>query len=205
MKSDLPGTSQPHPRPRTRQREATRRQLVEAGLRVVAEHGFAGATTAAIAQATGKAHGTVFVHFANRDALVEALVAEVGQAMSQRLSDLPSDTCGVGEVLDAHLIALGEHEVLYARLLREATALPLSARARVFALQSAVGSRLRAAHARDVERGVARAMNPVALTNLWIALTNHYLMNRDLFAPGASVVALRGAELKAQLLDVLQP
>eukprot|EP01041_Mallomonas_annulata_P017903 gene17903-36581_t len=128
MKSDMPGTSQPHTRPRTRQREATRRQLVEAGLRVVAEHGFAGATTAAIARATGKAHGTVFVHFANRDALVGALVAEVGQAMSQRLSALPADTCGVGEVLDAHLLALGEHEVLYARLLREATALPLSAR-----------------------------------------------------------------------------
>ena len=136
---------------------------------------------------------------------LEALVAEVGQAMSQRLSALPADTCGVGEVLDAHLLALGEHEVLYARLLREATALPLSARARVFALQSAVGSRLREAHARDVGRGVARAMNPVALTNLWIALTNHYLMNRDLFAPGGSVVAQRGAELKAQMLAVLQP
>ena len=193
------------PSPRTRQREATRRQLVEAGLRVVAEHGFAGATTAAIARATGKAHGTVFVHFANRDALVEALVAEVGQAMSQRLSTLPADTCGVAEVLDAHLLALGDHELLYAHLLREATALQLSARARLFALQSAVGSRLRQALARDVERGVARAMDPVALTNLWIALTNHYLMNRDLFAPGASVVAQRGAELKAQLLDVLQP
>lgn len=203
MKSGIASVS--IPRPRLRQREATRRQLVEAGLRVVAEHGFAGATTAAIARATGKAHGTVFVHFATRDALVEALVAEVGQAMSQRLSALPADTCGVGEVMDAHLLALGEHEVLYARLLCEATTLPLSARARVFALQSAVGSRLRQALARDVGRGVVRAMDPVALTNLWIALTNHYLMNRDLFAPGASVVALRGAELKAQLLALLQP
>ncbi|MBT9465560.1 TetR/AcrR family transcriptional regulator [Hydrogenophaga sp.] len=192
-------------RPRARQRETTRQQLVQAGLQVVAEHGFAGATTAAIAQATGKAHGTVFVHFANRDVLVEALVAEIGEAMSQRLSNLPAQTCGVADVLDAHLLALGEHELLYTRLLREATALPPSARARVFALQSAVGSRLRQAHARDVERGTARAMNPVALTNLWIALTNHYLINRDLFAPGHSVVAQRGAELKAQLLEVLQP
>ncbi len=192
-------------RSRTRQREATRRQLVEAGLRVVAEHGFAGATTAAIARETGKAHGTVFVHFASRDILVEALVAAIGEAMSQQLARLPAEVCGVAEVLDAHLVALEEHEVLYVRLLREATVLPLSARARVFALQSAVGSRLRQAHARDVAHGVARAMNPVALTNLWIALTNHYLLNRDLFAPGGSVVAQRGAELKAQFLDVLKP
>jgi AcrR family transcriptional regulator len=193
------------PGPRALQREATRKQLLQAGLHVVAEHGFAGATTAAIAQATGKAHGTVFVHFANRDALVEALVAEIGDAMSQRLAHLPAETCGVAEVIDAHLLALAAHEPIYTRLLREATALPPSARARVFALQSAVGSRLRQAHARDVERGTARAMDPVALANVWIALTNHYLINRDLFAPGHSVMAQRGAELKAQMLAVLQP
>jgi len=195
----------PTARPRTRQRETTRRQLLEAGLRVVATHGFAGATTAAIAKATGKAHGTVFVHFRTRDALVAELVEEVGRAMSQRLAAMPTDAPGVSEVLDAHLAALAEHEVLYSRLVREATALPAAARARVFALQSGIAWRLREAHARDVARGTARAMDPVALGNTWIALTNHYLMNHDLFAPGASVVAARGAELKAQLLEIIRP
>lgn len=193
------------PGSRTLQREATHRQLVQAGLRVVADRGFAGATTAAIAAESGKAHGTVFVHFRTRDELVAELVAEVGRTMSQRLSSIPSDSPGLGEVLDAHLAALAEHEVLYARLLREATTLPAAARARVFALQSGVAFRLREALARDVARGAARAMDPVALANVWIALTNHYLMNRDLFAPEASVVATRGAELKAQLLEVVRP
>jgi len=192
-------------RPRSEQLAATRRQLVDAGLRVVAAQGFAGTTTAAIAEASGKAHGTVFVHFKTRDALVSELVEEVGRAISQRLADIPGDTTGVSEVLDAHLAALAEHEVLYGRLLREATSLPPSARARVFALQSGIAWRLRAAHARDVARGTARIMDPVALGNTWIALTNHYLMNRDLLAPGASVIAARGTELKSQLLAILRP
>ena len=192
-------------RSRAHQRAATRRQLVEAGLRVVAAQGFAGATTAAIAEASGRAHGTVFVHFPTRDALVAELVEEVGRGISQRLAELPTDATGVAEVVDAHLAALAENEVLYARLLCEATVLPAAARARVFALQSGIAWRLRAAHARDVARGIARAMDPVALGNTWIALTNHYLMNRDLFAPGASVIAVRGAELKSQLLEILQP
>jgi AcrR family transcriptional regulator len=179
--------------------------LVEAGLRVVATHGFTRATTAAIAQATGKAHGTVFVHFPTRDALVAELVEEVGRVMSQRLSAMPSAAPGVAEVLDAHLAALAEQEALYARLLGEAMALPPAARARVFALQSGVAKRLREAHSRDVARGAARSMDPVALANVWIALTNHYLMHRDLFTPGASVIAARGAELKAQLLELLRP
>lgn len=190
---------------RTRQREATRRELVEAGLKVVAARGFAGATTAAIAEASGKAHGTVFVHFRNRDALVAELVEEIGRAMSQRLADIPNDLPGLCEVLDAHLAALARHEVLYARLLCEATALPPAARARLFALQSGIAWQLRTAYARDVARGAARDMNPVALANIWISLTNHYLMNRDLFAPGESVVAARGAELKAQWLEIIRP
>lgn len=195
----------PKSRTRTRQRETTRRQLIEAGLRVVAVHGFAGATTAAIAKATGKAHGTVFVHFPTRDALVTELVEEVGRAMSQRLSEVPTNSPGVSEVLDAHLAALAEHEELYASMLREATALPLVARARLFALQSGIAWRLGQANARDVARGTARAMEPVALGNTWIALTNHYLMNRDLFTPGASVIAARGPELKGTLLEILRP
>ena len=63
---------------------------MQAGLRVVAERGFAAATTAAIARLRGKAHGTVFVHFQTRDALVAELVEEIGRAISQRLADIPT-------------------------------------------------------------------------------------------------------------------
>ncbi|TNJ33268.1 TetR/AcrR family transcriptional regulator [Arenimonas terrae] len=195
----------PRGQSRQRQRENTRRQLLEAGLRMVAVHGFAGTTTAAIAKETGKAHGTVFVHFQTRDALVTELVEEVGREMSRRLAEMPSDTPTLSEVLDAHLLALAEHEVLYACLLREASTLPLAARARVFALQAGVAWRLREAHERDLATGTVRAGSSAALSNLWIAWTNHFLMNRDLLAPDASVIRARGAELKAQFLDFVRP
>jgi len=190
---------------RSRQRDATRLQLVQAGLRIVAERGFAGATTAAIAEASGKAHGTVFVHFGTRDVLVAELVAEIGRAMSQRLADVPEEAPSVAEVLASHLGALERHEVLHARMLCEASTLPDAARARLFALQSGVCWRLRTAYAREVAQGMARDLDPAALANMWIALTNHYLMNRDLFAPGASVIAARGGELKAQWLATIRP
>lgn len=190
---------------RTLQRESTRRQLVEAGLRVVATSGFAGATTAAIAQATGKAHGTVFVHFRTRDVLVTELVAEVGRVMSARLNELETAEPSIADVLTAHLTALQENEVLYARLLCEASTLPLAARAQIFALQSGIAWRLRGAYARAREHGGVRDIDPVTLSNMWISLTNHYLMNRDLFAPDASVIAQRGADIKAQFLELIKP
>lgn len=193
----------PEPNQRARQRASTRRQLVEAGLRVVAASGFAGASTAAIAQATGKAHGTVFVHFRTRDALVAELVAEVGRSMSAQLATPATLEPSLPEVLQAHLAALGDNEVLYARILCEASTLPAAARAHVFALQSGVAARIRAAYMRARAQGTVRTIEPVVLSNMWISLTNHYVMNRDLFAPGGSVIAQHGADLMAQLLSLI--
>lgn len=198
-------TAKPIPRQRARQRENTRQELLQAGLRVVAASGFAGATTAAIARETGKAHGTVFLHFRTREALVAELVAEVGREMSSALAASDTEAPSVDEVLRAHLAALATHEALYARLLGEASTLPPAARALVFALQSGVASRLRAAWQREHERGQARAIDPVFLANLWIALVNHHLINRDLFAPDASVIRKCGAELRQSLLQLLHP
>lgn len=188
---------------RSIQRQATRLQLVDAAFRVVAEHGFAGATTAAIAKASGKAHGTVFVHFRSREALVEALVQELGDAISLRLAQTPDELPDVAAVLDAHLAALADHEVLYARLLSEATTLPAAARARIFALQSGIAFRLRQAYERQLTRGEVRSLDPILLVNTWIALTNHYLINRDLFDPAGSVIAARREALKAYLLELI--
>lgn len=189
---------------RSTQRQATRRQLVDAALRVVAEHGFAGATTAAIAKASGKAHGTVFVHFRSREALVDEVVREIGDAISRRLAPAQGEVPAVAEVLDAHLAALAKHEVLYARLLGEAATLPPAARARIFALQSGIAFRLRKAYERELAQGRARKLDRTLLANTWIALTNHYLMHRDLFSPGASVVAARRRELRAFLLELIR-
>jgi AcrR family transcriptional regulator len=145
----------------------------------------------------------VFVHFRTRDELVAELVAEIGRTVSDRLAALDSDSPHLDDVLRAHMAALGENEALYARLLSEASSLPLSARAYVFALQSGIASRLRLAYERAQKRGEVRKLDPVALSNIWIALTNHYLINRDLFAPGTSVIATCGDQLRGAFLKLI--
>jgi AcrR family transcriptional regulator len=188
---------------RALQREATRNELVRAALRVVADRGFANTTTAAVARETGKAHGTVFVHFPTREALVVEMVNQIGSIISAALAAIPSDAMGLSDILDAHLAALADQEVYLSRILQEALALPPSARALLFALQSGVAAKIGKGLAHDVANGSARPFDPVALSNIWIALTNHYLINRDLFAPNASVIARHGQSLKLQLLAVV--
>lgn len=189
---------------RHQQKQSTREQLLAVARKTVAEHGFAATSTAAIAKAVGKAHGTIFVHFPTRDALVEALINDIGATMTAALATIPDGAdVGVHGVMDAHLDALLENEALYAQILRESTQLPASARARLLAFQSGVAWRLRAALSRDVDAGRLRPADPTAVANLWIAQCNHYLINRDLFAPNALVCAERRDEIKANLLALL--
>ncbi len=59
--------------------EERRAQLLETALEVFARRGFGRAGHAEIAEAAGVAVSTVFLYFKTRDALVEAVLAEVGR------------------------------------------------------------------------------------------------------------------------------
>jgi AcrR family transcriptional regulator len=54
----------------------TRQQILDAALRLVAEHGIAATSVDEIAAAAGVAKGSVFYNFGSKDALVEAIIAE---------------------------------------------------------------------------------------------------------------------------------
>jgi AcrR family transcriptional regulator len=76
-------------RPRTLPPEQRRRQIVDAVLRVVSEHGVPDTTTARIAKAAGVAEGTLYVHFASRD---EMLIAALDEIFMQMLGLIDAST-----------------------------------------------------------------------------------------------------------------
>ncbi|HJP77928.1 MAG TPA: TetR/AcrR family transcriptional regulator [Pseudonocardiaceae bacterium] len=65
--------------------EARRRQLVECAIEVIAEEGFKQASLARIAQRAGVAKSVVLYHFANKDELVEQVLAAVSLASAEVL------------------------------------------------------------------------------------------------------------------------
>jgi len=174
-------------------------------MRCFAERGILATTTADIAAAVGVSHGTVFLHFPTREDLVIAVIDEFGRRLAAAFArDLPRDASLQG-VLDAHLAALREFEPFYARLVAEAPLLPSPVRTTLFTLQNAVAFEISRAAAAEEKRGRVRRVAPHLLFNTWIALLHHYLANRELFAPGGSVIAEKGAELRRHFLHLLHP
>ena len=68
---------------RQRQKQATANRLFESALRLFAEHGYEGTTVEMITEAAGVAKGTFFVHFANK----ESLLQHINRSQIQRLKE----------------------------------------------------------------------------------------------------------------------
>ncbi len=70
------------------QKAATRQALLAAARRCFERQGYAGTVVADIAREAGVAHGTVYVHFAGREAVADALLQDFNDALARELAPL---------------------------------------------------------------------------------------------------------------------
>jgi len=73
----MPSPAPTEKRTRADQREATRRRLIDATFELLVERGYAGTTTALVAERAGVSHGALFNHFGSREDLMVACINEV--------------------------------------------------------------------------------------------------------------------------------
>ena len=187
---------------RKEQKDATQRRLVETALEFFGARGFAHANTADFARAAHVSHGAVFLHFPTREALVLRVLDEFGNRLAAALGVAMQGELSLAGVLRAHLATLREYEPFYARLVQEGALLPAKARSMLFILHAAVSHRMRLAA--QSEAAALRAIPPHLLFNSWIALLHYYIGNRDVFAPGVSVLEAKGDELVAHFLTLVR-
>ena len=189
---------------RQEQKAATRDRLVNAAMALFARKGIVQTTTADIARAVRMSHGVVFLHFAKRDDLVIAVIDEFGRRLAVEFRQALEQDLGLRAVLQAHLRVLAEFEPFYARLVIEAPLLPPKVRSTLLMLHAAVSQRLFLALERERKAGRARRLERPLLFNTWIGLVHHYLVNRDLFAAGASVIAEQGDTLVQHFMTLVK-
>jgi AcrR family transcriptional regulator len=168
---------------------------MKAAMEQFSRTGFGATRTLDIARRAGVSHGTVFVHFATREALLAAVIDEFGKRVAARMHELASEGRRVKEVLKAYLRGLSEFEPFYARLVTEGPLLPKEAGIALTAIQSAISFHLNQAAEREMDAGTVRRMPAHLLFNTWVGLVHYYIANREAFAPRGSVLEQYGSEL----------
>lgn len=90
-------------RPRKSEARDTRRALLDVSLELFSEKGFFGTSTRDIARAVGVRESALYHHFPSKEALLMALIEEMGPGKAQRLDGLDigglAQAMGVEEVL----------------------------------------------------------------------------------------------------------
>lgn len=186
------------------QKEQTRSRLLDIAALEFSSRGFMATRISDIAMAAGVSHGTVFVHFASQEELITAVIQEFGQRMSLRTHELAGQCESLREMLAAHLNSMQEFEGLYTRLILEGPFLPPVARNAFIMIQSAISLHISQAAVREMEMGTIKAMPVHLFFNTWMGLIHYYLTNRDLFAPGDSVLERHGPMLLAHFMNLVR-
>lgn len=189
--------------PRHLQKEQTRQKLIQTAFTVFGQKGITTTRMSDIAEAAEVSHGTVFAHFETQEALVTAVIEEVGQRIAARTHELTQSGSTVRELLQSQLKTIEEFEPFYTRLVIESRALPPASRNVLISLQSVLSQHLCESAEREMECGRIKKLPLAFLFNSWVGLINYYLSNGDLFAPGGSVVERCGNELLENYMELI--
>lgn len=173
---------------RQKKKLETRKLLIDTALDEFAKAGLINTRTSDIAAAANVSHGTVFAHFPTREILLNEVIEEFGIGITSRLHELVNINSGMKEVLRAHLKGIRENEIFYTRLVSEGHLLNESARNSWIMIQSSISFHIIQVAEKEIKAGTIRDMPVNMLFNTWVGLIHYYLVNRDLFAPGESVL-----------------
>lgn len=174
---------------RQEQKAKTREHIIEIAFNEFSNNGLSNTSTADIATAAGVSHGTIFAHFPTREMLLDTVIEEFGIRITKRLHELVDETCGMREILEAHLKGIEEYEDFYIRLISEAPLLQVSSRNTLIMIQSAISFHLTQVAEREQKNHKIKRMPLNLMFNTWVGLIHYYLTNQEMFAPGKSVVS----------------
>jgi AcrR family transcriptional regulator len=180
---------------RQKQKDLTRKHIIEVAIKQFGENGFTNTRTLDIAKAAKVSHGTIFAHFSTQEELLNVVIEEFGYRVANRLHELVNSCVCLKEVLNAHLLGLMEFELFYTRLVIEGRLLPESARITLTMIQSAISFHINQVAEKEIACGMIRPLPIHLLFNTWMGLIHYYLTNNDQFAPGESVLKRYGQEL----------
>lgn len=195
--------SQGRSSPREAIKARTRRLLLEAAARRFVQDGFLEATTASIAREAGVAHGTLFLHFPDRDALLLAVVEELLYRLSSDLHGACFQATDLESLVRLFLDSLSRNEEVYGALVRDLPRFPLPLKRTVFATFAAVSAHFTEIIERGQAQGAVRQIPPAMANAFFFGTLNHFFLYRDLMTADGRVVPALGEPFLDAFLNMM--
>ena len=183
---------------RQTQKRFTREKIIAAAKHIFIEKGIINTATSQIAEAAGIAHGTLFLHFPNKDSLVIELLDVELAKFSDNLKQLILETTNVKAILDQYLNLIQTEEGFFSSLARELPSHKNELRRKILFRESLIREHFHQVIEKGIKQNIYADIDiPSALTFLFGTI-NYYLSLKTSFVQDGSVIE----KFHDQIIDV---
>lgn len=188
---------------RAQSKERTRQRLLKAARGEFLRNGFLQSNTEDIARKAGVAHGTLFLHFENKENLILEIYDTELKKVTAELYKQLDHYSDVENMLDTYLNWLEENELFYAVLAKELPYYPGKLRRKVMPRDAAIRSYFYTAIEKGIEAGRYKDVNITMAITFLFGTVNFLLSLKPAFANQDSLIQAKKEEIKRTFLTFI--
>ena len=173
---------------RQTQKQFTRDKIIAAAKMVFIEKGIINTATSKIAEMAGVAHGTLFLHFPNKDSLVIELLDVELAKFDENIKQVILGTDDIKNILEQYLNVIQAEEGFFSTLARELPHYKDELRRKILFRESFIREHFHQVIEKGIEQNRYAKINiPCALTFLFGTI-NYYLSLKKSFVQEGSII-----------------
>ena len=180
------------------QKQFTREKIIGAAKQIFIEKGIINTATSQIAEAAGIAHGTLFLHFSNKDSLVIELLDVELAKFSDNIKELIIETSDIVTILDQYLNLIQLEEGFFSSLARELPNYKAELRRKILFRESLVREHFYRVIEKGIEQNIYAEVDITGALTFLFGTINYYLSLKTSFVQEGSVIE----KFRKKIIDI---
>ncbi|RLC52572.1 MAG: hypothetical protein DRZ79_00960 [Candidatus Cloacimonadota bacterium] len=170
------------------QKKKTRNYLLEVAKTCFIKNGFLKTTTSEIAEKASVAHGTLFLHFKTKEALIVEILDKELEIISHQINKITEQAENLEQLLEKYLDFLEEQEDLFSVLARELPFYSEELRRKILFRESVIREHFHRTIEDGINKQIFRACEVSVVVTFLFATINYYLSLKPIFVETGSVI-----------------
>ncbi len=170
------------------QKKKTRELVLRIAKEMFIKNGFLNTTTSQIAQKAGIAHGTIFLHFKNKESLIIEIFDLELEEISSTIQNLVFKAIDLEQLLEQYLDLLQEEEDLFVVLARELPLYSEELRRKILFRESIIRSHFHKAIEQGKNEKRYREVDVATAVTFLFGAIDYYLRLKPIFVKEGSVI-----------------
>ncbi|MCF7794086.1 MAG: TetR/AcrR family transcriptional regulator [Candidatus Cloacimonetes bacterium] len=185
------------------QKQKTRQHILKVARQELIRNGFLNATTAAIAQKAEVAHGTLFLHFKNKNMLILEILDKELSEINRSIQKVIVSAGDFEQMLLVYLNELQRSEDLFSVLARELPFYSPELRRMILFRQSIIREHFHKFLTEKIAAGLYEKIKIPSALNFFFGTLNYYLSLKNIFVKDSSVIEKFKTEIIETFLAIL--